>query len=101
MRDLPRSLIHYVQLCDGPSDYDPGDEELIRVARTARLLPGEGNIDCVALARAIPKDVTISVEIPNLERAGQLAPREWASAAIAATHRVLATAGDILDTDRG
>lgn len=99
VRDLPRNLIHYVQFCDGPPDYDPGDEELIRIARTARLLPGEGNIDCVSLARAIPKDVTISIEIPNLERARQLAPKEWASAAIAATRHVLMSAGDTLNTD--
>lgn len=99
VRDLPRNLIHYVQFCDGPPDYDPSDEELIRIARTARLLPGEGNVNCVSLARAIPKDVTISIEIPNLERARQIAPKEWASAAIAATRRVLMTAGDVFDTD--
>lgn len=95
IRNLPASLVHYVQFCDGPADYDPCDEELIRVARSGRLLPGEGNIDCVALARAIPQDVTISVEVPNQELASRFPPKAWAAAAINATRRVLAAASAI------
>ena len=62
---MPRQRINYVQFCDGPADYDPSDAGLIEVARRARLMPGEGGIDLAGLARAIPADAVISVEIPN------------------------------------
>lgn len=65
VRALPRSFVNYVQFCDGPADYDPSDAGLIAIAREARLMPGEGGIDLAGLARAIPRDAVISVEIPN------------------------------------
>lgn len=90
---LPARLVHYVQLCDGPAEYDRSDEGLIRIARSARLNPGEGGIDCVGLAAAIPDEVTISVEVPNHERAKVLGPKARAGEALAATRRVLEAAG--------
>ena len=57
--------LHYVQFCDGAKPFDPSHAELIRIARSERLFPGMGGIDLVGLARTIPADVTISVEIPN------------------------------------
>lgn len=92
---LPRRLINYVQFCDGPKVYDRSDAELIRVARSARLMPGEGGIDCVGLAKAIPEDVTISVEVPNHEMAKVLTPIARAEAAIAAARRILSAAGHL------
>ena len=62
---MPAARINYVQFCDGPADYDPSDAGLIEVARRARLMPGEGGIDLAGLARAIPADAVISIEIPN------------------------------------
>ncbi len=62
---LPRERINYVQFCDGPAAYDPSDAGLIDIARRARLMPGEGGIDLAGLARAIPRDAVISVEVPN------------------------------------
>jgi len=93
VRALPRAMINYVQFCDGLADYDPSDEGLVHVARQARLMPGEGDIDLVGLAGAIPDDVIVSLEIPNHELARTLGPKERAAAAMAATRRVLAAAG--------
>ena len=90
---LPAKLTNYVQFCDGPADYDPSDEGLIRIARSARLNPGEGGIDCVGLATVVPDGVTISVEVPNHELASTLSPRMRAEAALAAARRVLEAAG--------
>ncbi|WP_353643357.1 TIM barrel protein [Mesorhizobium sp. WSM2239] len=90
---LPAKLINYVQFCDGSADYDRSDEGLIRIARSARLNPGEGGIDCVGLASAIPDGVTISVEVPNRELASTLGPKARAEAALAAARRVLEAAG--------
>jgi sugar phosphate isomerase/epimerase len=93
IRALPARLVNYVQFCDGPADYDRSDEGMIRVARSARLNPGEGSIDCVSLAAAMPDGVTISVEVPNHELARALSPKTRAEAALAAARRVLEAAG--------
>lgn len=95
VRDLPRERINYVQLCDGPVDYDPSDEGLIAVARGARLNPGEGGIDLPALAGVIPLDATVSIEVPDRERARTVGPLQRAIDALAATRRVLEAASAI------
>lgn len=91
---LPARWINYVQFCDGPADYDRSDEGLIRVARQARLMPGDGAIDLAGLARAIPDGVTISIEVPNHELASRTSPRERAQMALEATRRLLAAADE-------
>ncbi|RWR29288.1 sugar phosphate isomerase/epimerase [Sinirhodobacter populi] len=90
---LPRNRLHYVQFCDGTVPYDPSDEGLIRVARGERLMPGEGGIDLIALARVIPEDITISVEIPHRELATKIDALGRAEMAIAATRAILRAAG--------
>lgn len=92
---LPRSRVNYVQFCDGALPYDPSDEGLIRIARGERLFPGEGGIDLVGLARAIPADVTISVEIPHRALAEKVDALGRAEMAIAATRAMLRAAGPI------
>lgn len=89
---MPHGLVNYVQFCDGPAAYDRSADGLIHVARSARLLPGEGGIDCVALARAISDGVTISVEVPNHELARTAGPQQRAQMAMDATLAVLAAA---------
>lgn len=90
---LPRERIDYVQFCDGPADYDRSDDGLVRLARAARLMPGEGAVDLVGLARALPEDVTVSIEVPNHELARTLGADERARRALEVTKRVLAAAG--------
>jgi sugar phosphate isomerase/epimerase len=89
---LPRARVNYVQFCDGPAVYDPSDEGMIHIARAARLFPGEGGIDLVGLARVIPDDVTISVEVPNHALAKTSSPHERAAKAIASTRAILKAA---------
>lgn len=54
--------IGYLQLCDiaGPV---PAMDEILREARSARLFPGEGEIDLAGLLRRLP-GLPISLEIP-------------------------------------
>ncbi len=87
--DLPASLMNYIQVCDGPVPYDTCDEALIRIARTARMIPGDGGIDLAAIARFIPADMTISVEVPNHEMAQRIGASEVARRALAATKELL------------
>lgn len=90
---LPRSRVNYVQICDGPDPYDPSDEELIRVARNERLMPGLGGIDLTGLAKAVPEGLTISVEIPHRKLAATIDPLGRAEMALAATKAILRAAG--------
>lgn len=97
VRALPRRLMNYVQFCDGPAEYDPTEAGLIAVAREARLMPGEGGIDLAGLARALPRDVVISVEIPNHALARRMSGADRAKLALERTRAVVeaarATAG--------
>lgn len=89
---LPRRLVNYVQFCDGPKPYDPSDAGLIHIARAARLMPGEGGIDLAGLARAIPRDTVISVEIPNHALAARMAAPDRARLALERTRAVVEAA---------
>ncbi|RVU39600.1 sugar phosphate isomerase/epimerase [Hwanghaeella grinnelliae] len=86
---LPTSLMNYVQICDGPAPYDTSDAALVQVARTARLIPGEGGIDLASIAKFIPQDMTVSVEVPNHALADRIGPSEVARRALAATKELL------------
>lgn len=93
---LPEGCIHYVQLCDGVRPFDPAVDELIRIARSARRMPGMGDIDLVGLARRIPDGVTISIEVPDFALARKLDARGRAAIARDATLSILrqAAAGE-------
>lgn len=85
---LPPGYLNYVQICDGPPVWDPSDAELIRIARTARMIPGEGGIDLPGIVRNLPPGVAVSVEVPNRALAAELGRTELASRALAATKRL-------------
>lgn len=86
---LPPGLMNYVQICDGLVPYDPSDVELVRIARTARLIPGEGGIDLKSIAALVPKDMTVSVEVPNHALAEAVGASEVARRALLATKELL------------
>jgi sugar phosphate isomerase/epimerase len=87
---IPCARLNYAQICDAPGELPTTVEGLTHTARSARLLPGEGGIDLVELFRRLPRDLPVSIEIPNDERVRQLGEEAWARAALAATKAVLA-----------
>lgn len=89
IRSLNPVRLHYAQVCDGPKPFDATDAGMIRIAREARLLPGEGGIDLAALVQALPAGLPISVEIPNHARARTQTPLERARAALVASKALL------------
>ncbi|RJE70211.1 hypothetical protein AMS70_10870 [Acinetobacter sp. JS678] len=66
IKALDAKQLNYVQLCDGFAEYDPSDEGLIKIARSNRLVPGQGEIDLIGLIRALPKEIMLAAEVPNL-----------------------------------
>lgn len=63
---LDPALIGYAQLCDVP--ITPALPSYMDEAMTARLNPGEGDLPLAAFVAAMPPDVPVSLEIPNLAR---------------------------------
>ncbi len=87
---LPRTCLHYAQICDGPGSGTFTREQMIHTAVSERLLPGEGGIDLRAIFGALPPDLPVSIEIPHHIRLPQLGALEWARQALAASRVVLA-----------
>jgi sugar phosphate isomerase/epimerase len=86
---LPRECLHYAQVCDALVPGPAATEEIIRDARCARLLPGEGGLPLRELFTRLPSDLPVSVEIPHDVRAPAMGYEAWARAALAAARRVL------------
>jgi sugar phosphate isomerase/epimerase len=63
-------LIEYIQICDGPRASPASVEERRTEARTARLLPGEGELPLRELLAKLPADLTLAVEAPTRELRG-------------------------------
>ncbi|WP_445168162.1 sugar phosphate isomerase/epimerase family protein [Mycolicibacterium sp. Dal123E01] len=66
---LPTEWFRYVQICDGVAERPTSVAELRYQGRTARLFPGAGSIDLVAMLRALPQGIPVSVEAPVLSQA--------------------------------
>jgi sugar phosphate isomerase/epimerase len=56
--------IGYVQLCDVP--LEPAQDNYMAEAMTARCIPGEGELPLAALISALPADIPIGLEVPNV-----------------------------------
>lgn len=61
LRAADPGLVTYVQLCDGPLRA-PADQ--LREARSARLLPGDGELPLAELLTALPEGIPLAVEAP-------------------------------------
>jgi sugar phosphate isomerase/epimerase len=80
---LDPALIGYCQLADSRSG--PPDDSYFSMAMFARDVPGEGQLPLRELIATLPKDVTISLEVPRLDDLrGGLSPRDHAARCVAA-----------------
>jgi sugar phosphate isomerase/epimerase len=61
---VPRGSLHYAQFCDARRERPTDMQEIIRQARSDRLMPGEGGLDLAGLLRALPAELPLSLEIP-------------------------------------
>ena len=89
---IPVGRLHYWQICDGPAERPTTTEALMHAARSERLFPGEGGIDLVELVRAMPPDITVSIETPTVELAKTVDATTRARRALQGAKRVLAAA---------
>lgn len=91
---VPAHRLHYWQLCDGPAERPATSEAMIHAARHERMFPGEGGIDLVSLARAMPADITVSIEVPTAGLARTMGAKDRAQRALDAAKSVIAAARD-------
>jgi sugar phosphate isomerase/epimerase len=93
LRAIPRELLHYAQIADAPTKKQVGRpftvEEMIHTARCERLLPGAGGIGLRALFEALPGELPVSIEVPNVARLAEIGQTEWARQALAASRALL------------
>ena len=85
--DLEGAPVNYLQFCDARAERPADTAELMRQARTDRLLPGEGGLDLRRLLRALPAGLPMALEIPLLRVPD---PLQRAKQALAATRNFLA-----------
>ncbi len=85
IRAIPRSLLHYAQICDAEAGTHFTTEQMIHTARCERLLPGDGTIDLTGLMAALPADLPISVEVVNFGLEATQPPAQWAATCLAAS----------------
>lgn len=76
-------LIGYAQLCDAPM-IAPDGLTYMQEAMFERMLPGEGELPLRDWIAALPADVPISLEVPNLAALRGGSPRDHAARAVAA-----------------
>src|ERR1700759_783181 len=65
LRRVSPQRLHYWQMCDAPAERPATMDAMIHAARGERMFPGEGGIDLVSLAKAMPDDTTVSIEVPT------------------------------------
>jgi sugar phosphate isomerase/epimerase len=90
---VPPAQLRFLQFCDVPAALPPTMDAIVAEARTERRLPGDGELDLVALLRAVPADLPISVEVPMRTLAATVGAGERARRALQATKRVLQQLG--------
>lgn len=61
---LDPAMIGYAQICDAP--ISPALASYMDEAMTARLFPGSGELPLAAFVAALPSDIPIGLELPNL-----------------------------------
>ncbi|KAA8385831.1 sugar phosphate isomerase/epimerase [Acetobacter tropicalis] len=86
---IPRDHLAYVQICDAPAPIPSTREGLIHTAREARLLPEQGGIELASILETLPKDLPVSIEIPNKEGHARYGKAQWAKDAYFLTQELL------------
>jgi sugar phosphate isomerase/epimerase len=90
IRTTDPALVPYVQVSDAPRAAPSGDPlDWQREGRTARLLPGDGELPLIELIDAMPAGCPIAVEVPSLDARREVGDEAWARQALAATRRLL------------
>lgn len=87
---VPRRRLAYMQLCDVPALVPTTLDAIRAEARAERRFPGDGELDPLALLKALPHDLPIGLEVPTHALARSVGAVERARRALAGTQALLA-----------
>jgi sugar phosphate isomerase/epimerase len=87
MEKAPRRWINFMHICDA-NDLPYTRDEMIHIARDARLYPGEGAIDFSTINYMFP-NLPLSIELPHKERMVEFGPERHARNCIEAARTLL------------
>jgi sugar phosphate isomerase/epimerase len=94
VREIPREWLRFAQLCDVPAIRPSTMDEVLIEARAERRFPGEGGLDLIALLRALPAELPLSIEVPTRQLARTVGATERARRALTGTRALLAAVDD-------
>ncbi|NRP95933.1 Xylose isomerase-like TIM barrel [Marinobacterium sp. xm-g-59] len=72
LKSIPADRLPFAQLCDAPVQSSYTFEELIYAGRDERLAPGLGEISIAEIVDALPSDIAISLEVPQIKKTKEL-----------------------------
>jgi sugar phosphate isomerase/epimerase len=85
LKKISPERLNIFHLCDAPLQSPVGIDALRVEARTARLMPGEGQLKLLPLLESLPSHTLISVEVPNQKFLKEFTPKQRAMTALKAT----------------
>lgn len=94
---IPPASLRFMQFCDVPAAVPQSMDQILFEARAERMFPGEGGLDLLAILRALPRGLPLSLEIPMHGLAKTVGATERARRAMLATQRIL----QLLDESEG
>ena len=83
---VPSEWINFLHVCDA-DDLAYTRDEMIRIARDARLYPGEGAIDFSAVNYLFP-NLPLAIELPNAKRSAELGHEQHARSCLEAARNI-------------
>lgn len=88
LENIPLELLNIFQICDAPINFDPSPEVIRDMARTARMIPGEGELDLQNLILRMPESAIVSIEVPSQTLMREHSPYERAQRALEFTKAI-------------
>ena len=87
LKSVRPEWINFLHICGSPAEIPTSREEMMHIAREARLYPGEDAGDFASLAAHLPA-VPLSIELPNALRSAELGHLGHARRCLEAAHHV-------------
>jgi sugar phosphate isomerase/epimerase len=78
LASVPPEQFAFVHMDDGPHEVPTTIDGLRRIAREARLFPGEGSADFAGILPRLPANIPYAVEVTNPARARELGAEAYA-----------------------
>lgn len=89
LKDLKKEWLRIIQVSDAPMNFTNEQSKIRCEARTARLMPGQGDLPIEDILKYMPSESIISVEVPNSVYISSMTTRERAKIAYRETQKIL------------